>query len=515
MCRPAHGRLLGGRAPPKPAPSPSSTPPGRSRRTSTRFCRSSHDASRAQDTGRAPVWATPGSEHDLDGTVLRLTCRASDLGGEGYLQGVPTDDDPTRHLVSGPLWRRSAERLAGSPAYAFGTLAETVWDVVVVGGGLTGVTTALLLARAGCTVALLEARGSAPVRRARARPRFRCCRAPRSLLCRTRPRRTPLARTSKPTSRRRPGSAGMPRSTRSRCSAARPSPTQHQPGCTVGARGDRGRARSGTDRRLGRRHHAALSRGRCSRAREPAAARPSRAADRHGCRRRAARGGAGPGRRRPRHLRHRTGGRLDDAGEVRANRVVVATNLPFVDRGGHFAVPNPCAPRDGVPHAAASRRRDVPQRGPAVPFAPRRPGRRRLPALGGRQRSCDGSRRLALGTIRPLDRWTLDWFPEARLVHQWSAQDYRTSSHVPWAGPLLPRHDEILVARRWCKRRQGQDRRYGCRASTTLNSSEAAGGAVPAAVQEVQPWPGSFRWPIDGLARRHQAAHRFTKKERK
>lgn len=26
-----------------------------------------------------------------------------------------------------------------------------------------------------------------------------------------------------------------------------------------------------------------------------------------------------------------------DAGEVRAKKVVVATNLPFLDRGGHFA----------------------------------------------------------------------------------------------------------------------------------------------------------------------------------
>jgi nitrite reductase/ring-hydroxylating ferredoxin subunit len=48
--------------------------------------------------------------------------------------------------------------------------------------------------------------------------------------------------------------------------------------------------------------------------------------------------------------------------------------------------------------------------------------------------------------LADLDRWTRHWFPEARLVREWSAQDYRTSSHVPWAGPLLPRHEEILVA---------------------------------------------------------------------
>jgi nitrite reductase/ring-hydroxylating ferredoxin subunit len=48
--------------------------------------------------------------------------------------------------------------------------------------------------------------------------------------------------------------------------------------------------------------------------------------------------------------------------------------------------------------------------------------------------------------LADLDRWTRGFFPEARLVHQWAAQDYRTTSRVPWAGPLLPRQDEVLVA---------------------------------------------------------------------
>lgn len=55
---------------------------------------------------------------------------------------------------TGPLWRRGA-----SQAQRFGTLSADVRvDVAVVGGGITGITAALLLAEGGKRVALLEAR---------------------------------------------------------------------------------------------------------------------------------------------------------------------------------------------------------------------------------------------------------------------------------------------------------------------------------------------------------------------
>ena len=72
-----------------------------------------------------------------------------------------------------------------------------------------------------------------------------------------------------------------------------------------------------------------------------------------------------------------------DAGEVRAKTVVIATNLPFLDRGGHFAQSGAATVlRPGLPNPAAGRRRDVPERRRAVAVPPGRPRLRRLAAPG-------------------------------------------------------------------------------------------------------------------------------------
>ena len=361
---------------------------------------------------------------------------------------MPTDDDPTRHLSSGPLWRQSAERLAGSPAYAFGTLAETVWDVVVVGGGLTGVTTALLLARAGCTVALLEARelGSGTTGSSTAKV---------SLLQGTTISAVQDA-TSADTARAYVEANLEAQAWVSRYAEEHEVALQRRSAFTYASTNQGARS-----------VHAEIEAARGAGLTvvwvedttlpfpvagaavlanqlqlDPRQLLTAMAVD-------AEQHGAVLVQGVVAHAISGTGPVVvsTDAGEVRANRVVVATNLPFVDRGGHFARAEPLrsyamayrTPRQAVDGMYLSA--DQPSR--SLRDVPDADGSLLLVGGNGHVTGRAGS---PSARLAELDRWTLDWFPEARLVHQWSAQDYRTSSHVPWAGPLLPRHDEVLVA---------------------------------------------------------------------
>lgn len=137
-------------------------------------------------------------------------------------------------------------------------------------------------------------------------------------------------------------------------------------------------------------------------------------------------------------------------GEVTADRVVLATNMPLLDRGGFFA------------RVAAERSYSVAFR---VPDAPG-------PAVDGMYLSADGPSRslrdapdpdgslLLVGgnghvtgrstpTSRRLDElrsWAGDHFPGAVEVAAWSAQDSAPTHALPYAGLLLPHEERLLVA---------------------------------------------------------------------
>ncbi|QWF23617.1 FAD-dependent oxidoreductase [Nocardioides sp. LMS-CY] len=136
---------------------------------------------------------------------------------------------------------------------------------------------------------------------------------------------------------------------------------------------------------------------------------------------------------------------LTERGEASAGLVVVATNMPILDRGGFFA-------------------RATPQRSYSLAF------RTDSPAVDGMYlsadgptrslRDADGGRLLLVGGsghrtgaatserehLDSLRLWTHEHFPGARETHAWSAQDYATTSALPYVGPVLPGAEQVLVA---------------------------------------------------------------------
>ena len=135
------------------------------------------------------------------------------------------------------------------------------------------------------------------------------------------------------------------------------------------------------------------------------------------------------------------------AGTATADRVVVATNLPVLDRGAWFArlkparsyslafrTPTPAV--DGMYLSADSTSRSL-----------------RDAELGGESLLLVGGEGHTTGRGGPTGRrldalrdFTAEHFPQAEETHAWSAQDYLPSHGLPVAGPLLPGRDEVLVA---------------------------------------------------------------------
>lgn len=138
---------------------------------------------------------------------------------------------------------------------------------------------------------------------------------------------------------------------------------------------------------------------------------------------------------------------LTDVGSATAETVVIATNTPILDRGAFFARVAPersysLAFRTAEPAVDAMfLSADSPSR--SVRAAPDADGS--LLLVGGAGHPT-GRAWSPAARIDELRAWTRGHFPDAVETHAWSAQDYVPHHALPYAGPLLPGREEILVA---------------------------------------------------------------------
>ncbi|WP_454050264.1 NAD(P)/FAD-dependent oxidoreductase [Cellulomonas sp. Marseille-Q8402] len=162
------------------------------------------------------------------------------------------------------------------------------------------------------------------------------------------------------------------------------------------------------------------------------------------------------------------------AGDVGADHVVLATGTPVLDRGGAFARLHPqrsyaLAFRvPGPPPASMSISVDPDPRSVRSTPALAGPGLERPPVLPGDAPTAVApttpdlllvggaghpvGRRVPTGaSVRMLTGWTQEHFPGAALTHVWSAQDYTSADGLPLVGRLLPSDPRVHVATGYAK----------------------------------------------------------------
>jgi glycine/D-amino acid oxidase-like deaminating enzyme/nitrite reductase/ring-hydroxylating ferredoxin subunit len=185
-----------------------------------------------------------------------------------------------------------------------------------------------------------------------------------------------------------------------------------------------------------------------------------------------------------------------DQGAATADAVVVATNMPILDRGGFFA-------------------RATAQRSYALAFANAEPvvtgmylsaeapsrSLREAPGPDGSLLLVGGNGHGTGRAASPQDRvddlvnWTRRHFPGAELTHSWSAQDYVTGHGLPYVGALVPGRDDVLVAGGYAK----WGMTNGVAAALALTSRLLGGSAEWAKV--LDSWSAAWLRGVPGMVK--------------
>ncbi|MFZ1165226.1 FAD-dependent oxidoreductase [Mycobacterium sp.] len=133
--------------------------------------------------------------------------------------------------------------------------------------------------------------------------------------------------------------------------------------------------------------------------------------------------------------------------ECAAAQVVLATGIPILDRGGYFARVKPSrsycfafkVPGDITRPMMIST--DSPTR--SVRYAPVADGERLIVGGGGH---VVGREKSPSKALKELAAWATSHYPGAQQTHFWSAQDYTPIDDLPYVGPILPGNESIFIA---------------------------------------------------------------------
>ena len=157
-----------------------------------------------------------------------------------------------------------------------------------------------------------------------------------------------------------------------------------------------------------------------------------------------------------------TGARVRDAhgaddtvvttrGSVRADRVVLATGIPISDRGTFFARVEPHRSYVLALRTAASDLDMYLSAGSPARSLRNAPWQGEELVLVGGNSHVVGRTESERAQMHNLLAWARRWFPDAEVVARWSAQDYHPVGELPYVGPLLPRSERVLVATGYAK----------------------------------------------------------------
>ncbi|MBB1483002.1 FAD-dependent oxidoreductase [Tessaracoccus sp. MC1865] len=135
-------------------------------------------------------------------------------------------------------------------------------------------------------------------------------------------------------------------------------------------------------------------------------------------------------------------------GELTAGRVVLATGTPQLDRGGYFAKLVPSRSY-ATAHRVSSGQ--IPQGmylsadSPTHSLRTLDDGPEQLLMVGGHGHTV-GRADSEAAALQSLVAWADSVFPGLEMTHSWSAQDYTTVDRVPYVGKLPGGHGDIFVA---------------------------------------------------------------------